>query len=1105
MRNLAHKNITKRTIFSAMFAVLCAVVLLVTSLTPAALAARVNPEENVEITIDSTTEKAQTGAQAMLTAGMLKKCLAHVDYIGGSNIITYGKEGLLFSDGSLILWNPWDFTDVVTGPYVENSLTGNISNNIAADDGAIWCLEGNNQITFLKDFADTLGITTDEILCNPDGDRAGFIIGLDNNDNVIENGCSTAPRYKVNYVNGGEYLKNLYEKWREQSGYPFSWDDIKLDNNPYSLASLAEGGFNADIAVGAYWLYYKEFESACSFTTVDEGAEGAAKILDPASRQFKYISGVFPRDRYEKSGFFYLFDGTHATCEAMSEVISKLADAYMEVIKKVLAHGCYDAYTNNSETKKRWEEIVNNPSNYSDDTVKMAKDALKKYNELASDGNYDDFIEQDENGKWVCIDIGDVHITENDPGTSDLSENDDDACANSGSKLGWILCPIISGLQEILNELYENTVEPMLQINVSVFNTDNGVYQAWQIFQNIANIIFVIVFLFAIFSQITGFGIDNYGIKRLLPKLIVAAILVNLSFVICQALVDVSNIVGSGVKDLLMSIRINDQAVGGPASALNNFISGASIFVGVGGAVAAVVLAPGLLLGFLLGLVSVLISVLFMFVLLGIRQAGVIILVVVSPVAILMYMLPNTKSIFDKWKNIFQALLVLYPICGLMIGGCALASKVIISSYDDFWMALLGALLSVVPFFLVPKMTQGALSAMGKIGGMISGAGQKIGGAAQSAAKFGLSRSPLAGLAKNAQDRDQLRLRERERRRLTGIVNRINRKPENARTDRQKRQLAMAQSQLNRMTQEDATAAAGTKAVDYDSALAAAQSKRFNEDVAAAKSQLVNTGAIDNLGVEFDGEGNAANISDDSTSLVAQGLDAARSGDSAKAFAVAETLSSKGHSGREALNAMLQQLGEDGTQESDKAIQSISSLMMGSNSIGSYKADARSTYDYMKKAAAGDLKPGQTVKDFVSKVNFKKTSQEELVGRDHEELAKMAASMERGEITGDQADALYNVTSGALKNDRLESKREGKTEEYLQRIKNAYEKRSLSNNNSGARPGQEFKVQQGKAMVDTVEQFNQATSSQQRGNNSSFDNPSPSEQALDDQQSEEDT
>ena len=78
----------------------------------------------------------------------------------------------------------------------------------------------------------------------------------------------------------------------------------------------------------------------------------------------------------------------------------------------------------------------------------------------------------------------------------------------------------------------------------------NPTRDAWTTFQTIANVVFIILLLFVIFSQLTGVGIDNYGIKRILPKLIVVAILVNLSYLICVVCVDLSNILGSSLKGL---------------------------------------------------------------------------------------------------------------------------------------------------------------------------------------------------------------------------------------------------------------------------------------------------------------------------------------------------------------------------------------------------------------------------------------------------------------------------------------------------------------------------------------------------------------------------
>ena len=307
----------------------------------------------------------------------------------------------------------------------------------------------------------------------------------------------------------------------------------------------------------------------------------------------------------------------------------------------------------------------------------------------------------------------------------DSGKTGEDECFTAADSLGWIVCPIIKGASAAVNTIYDDIIEPFLAINVSSFDTGNGAYQAWQFFQSIANIVFVILFLVVIISQITGVGIDNLGIKRILPKLIVAAILVNLSYIICTLLIDVSNIAGYGFKRFFDSISISGVqggATGG--TVIGNLLA----VLGLAGGAAVIAWTPALVPAILLGILSLLISILTMFVILGVYQAGVIIAVVVSPVAFVLYMLPNTKPIFDRWRKLFQALLLLYPLCGLMMGGAAFAGKVIQSVADGFWFTLLGALLSVIPFFFIPKILQSSMSAMGNIGAKISGIGKGLSG-----------------------------------------------------------------------------------------------------------------------------------------------------------------------------------------------------------------------------------------------------------------------------------------------------------------------------------------------------------------------------------------
>ena len=350
-----------------------------------------------------------------------------------------------------------------------------------------------------------------------------------------------------------------------------------------------------------------------------------------------------------------------------------------------------------------------------------------------------------------------------------LMNDDDDTdstrtnpCYQSAGALGWAICPIMSSLGNTLTSIYEDMVEPFLAVNPRLLGAEaKSVVDKVSTFANIAIIIFLLVI---IFSQLTGVGIDNYGIKKSLPKLIVTVILVNLSFVICQVAVDLSNIVGSGANSMLSGVDVSvktctmngsstgngvmlnvpggqqcvpaDISSGSEAGMFRALVDIASVglagvgVIGVGSIILGVASSgwlAGLIIPVLLLLITAVIAVLFFFVLLGVRQAGVVILAVLSPLALVCYMLPNTKRYFDKWKKAFTGLLVLYPICGLLIGGGQLAAKILISASQDYVTYFAGCLIMVVPFFFIPSLLKGSFAAMGNIGAKISGFGKSLG------------------------------------------------------------------------------------------------------------------------------------------------------------------------------------------------------------------------------------------------------------------------------------------------------------------------------------------------------------------------------------------
>ncbi len=369
---------------------------------------------------------------------------------------------------------------------------------------------------------------------------------------------------------------------------------------------------------------------------------------------------------------------------------------------------------------------------------------------LNNESNYKN-LKDDQYADGVISDEGIVIPGEE--GGGDSEEEVEPTCANSGGadKLGWIICPVMEWAIDASKKMYDQYIEPALQVDPILFtggeSSDNTAKSAWNIFRNIANILFAILFLVVIFSQLTGVGIDNYGIKKILPKLILTALLVNLSYYICMVCVDLSNIFGNGLQSILdgmakgMTISI-DGKTPGDAGVGATAISAVAILATLGIVGVAIWANPAILLPLVISAIGVVIAILFLFVLLSARQAAILMLTVVSPIAFACYMLPNTKKLFDKWLKIGEGLLLVYPICGIMVGGGNFASKLLMttsaaggSESNGFFQAFTAMLIGIAPIFFIPSTLKGAFAALGSLGAKISGFGDKLRGGATRAAR----------------------------------------------------------------------------------------------------------------------------------------------------------------------------------------------------------------------------------------------------------------------------------------------------------------------------------------------------------------------------------
>ena len=297
-------------------------------------------------------------------------------------------------------------------------------------------------------------------------------------------------------------------------------------------------------------------------------------------------------------------------------------------------------------------------------------------------------------------------------------EEPKNSCGIDGG-LGWLICPVMTFVANINDAAY-GAISGFLDIKPAILGDNSntsGAKQGWDFFRNIANAIFAVIFLWIIFSQISNVGVSNYGIKKILPRLIIGALLVNLSYYLCQIFVDLSNILGHTLKDAL---EAGAGGIGTESEAAGWGSAIAATIVGVGGVAAFAALAigiPTLAAGFL--------AIMTVFIILVVRQAGIILLISMSPIAFAAWLLPNTEDLFKKWMKMFRGLLLVFPIISLLYGAGKLAGAVLASSATvdpnnpDETLHLVALAATTMPLIATPFVLQNSLSSLGSIGAKI--------------------------------------------------------------------------------------------------------------------------------------------------------------------------------------------------------------------------------------------------------------------------------------------------------------------------------------------------------------------------------------------------
>ncbi len=348
-------------------------------------------------------------------------------------------------------------------------------------------------------------------------------------------------------------------------------------------------------------------------------------------------------------------------------------------------------------------------------------------------------------------------------------------CQSQGDALAWFTCQIIDGLGSATDWIYANLIQPLLitqPINLNPSSTPGSsnydpshTMAIWSNFRDYGDIILIIALLVIVFGESIGGGlIDAYTAKKVLPRLLLAIILVNLSIYIVAAAIDVTNVLGDGMNNLIEAPFQGQMSQGcasksgcdyytlqihTPSTKTELEIAGGALLLGGTAGILAHLFKnssssgtsglssaensntkstlkqrTGSLVGKALEYFLVIVVIPIFCIMLAIlatviiRRALILILIFVAPIAFALYCLPNTEKYFRKWWDTLLKTLLIYPLIAIFFALGDVLSVTISSSstgITGIYASLLGVVAMFVPLFMIPFSFRFAGGILGQV------------------------------------------------------------------------------------------------------------------------------------------------------------------------------------------------------------------------------------------------------------------------------------------------------------------------------------------------------------------------------------------------------
>lgn len=231
----------------------------------------------------------------------------------------------------------------------------------------------------------------------------------------------------------------------------------------------------------------------------------------------------------------------------------------------------------------------------------------------------------------------------------------------------WIFL-VVNWLTGILGQIMNWTIEFLILNMSEKINQITAIESLWAILRDLGNIVFIFLILYAAISTILNS--NEHGVKELLPRIVVVALLVNFSLFFTQLIIDISNVFTIQIYENISVSGIGDgssvnisNAIAGQLNLSTIMGDGVTEWFGGdwGNARVAMFRAIGAgvvgLLGFIFLAFSALITI---------RFFVLILLMIASPIAFIAFALPDT-NFGETWMSYLISQSFFAPAMMLML------------------------------------------------------------------------------------------------------------------------------------------------------------------------------------------------------------------------------------------------------------------------------------------------------------------------------------------------------------------------------------------------------------------------------------------------------